>query len=101
MFSSLSVELLEDKYIKSIKAIWAQINSYFALIEYCFTFKKPLDEDSYNQFVYDNIRNLTSKDYIIWHRISKEEGKRKDDMDYGLADRRLFIMIMNFKLLFR
>lgn len=80
------IELLEDKYIKSIKAIWAQINSYFALIEYCFTFKKPLDEDSYNHFVYDNIRNLTSKDYIIWHRISKEEGKRKDDMDYGLAE---------------
>lgn len=64
----------------------AQINSYFALIEYCFTFKKPLDEESYNQFVYDNIRNLTSKDYIIWHRISKEEGKRKDDMDYWLAE---------------
>lgn len=80
------IELLEDKYIKSIKATWAQINSYFALIEYCFTFKKPLDEENYNQFVYDNIRNLTSKDYIIWHRISKEEGKRKDDMDYGLAE---------------
>ncbi len=27
------IELLEDKYIKSIKETWAQINSYFALIE--------------------------------------------------------------------
>ena len=51
-----------------------------------YSFKKPLDEENYNQFVYDNIRNLTSKDYIIWYRISKEEGKRKDDMDYGLAE---------------
>ncbi len=44
--SFAEIELLEDKYIKSIKATWAQINSYFALIEYCFTFKKSLDEEN-------------------------------------------------------
>lgn len=60
-YSFAEIELLEDKYIKSIKATWAQINSYFALIEYDFTFKKPLDEESYNQFVYDNIRTLLPK----------------------------------------
>lgn len=80
------IELLEDKYIKSIKMTSAQINSYFALIEYYFTFKKSLDEESYNQFIYDNIRNLTSKDYVIWYRISKENDKHKEDRDYAIVE---------------
>ena len=80
------IELLEDQYIKSIKMIWAQINSYFALIEYYFTFKKRLDEERYHQFIYDNIRNLTSKDYVIWYRISKENDKHKEDRDYAIVE---------------
>ena len=80
------IELLEDQYIKSIKMTWAQINSYFALIEYYFTFKRCLDEESYNQFIYDNIRNLTSKDYVVWHHISEKKEKDKEDMDYWMAE---------------
>lgn len=70
------IELLEDKYIKSIEISWSQINNYYALLEYNFIFRKCLDDKLYDCFIYDNITKLNSKDYVIWYRIDKTS---KDD----------------------
>lgn len=67
------IELLKDKYIKNIEISWVQINSYFAFLEYNFNFKCCLSEELYDQFIYDNIRSLNSKDYLIWYNINKEK----------------------------
>lgn len=65
------IELLEDKYIKSIEISWSQINNYYALLEYNFRFRKCLDDKLYDSFIYDNITKLRLKDYVIWHHIDK------------------------------
>lgn len=70
------IELLEDKYIKSIEISWSQINNYYALLEYNLIFRKCLDDKLYDCFIYDNITKLNSKDYVIWYRIDKTS---KDD----------------------
>jgi len=67
------IELLKDKYIKSIDISWVQINSYFAFFEYTFTFKYCLNDELYNQFICDNIGSLNTKDYLIWYPIGKEK----------------------------
>ena len=67
------INLLEDKYIKSIEISWTQINSYFAFLEYEFRFKVCLDDELYHQFIYDNMRFLNSKDYITWYHVNKDK----------------------------
>lgn len=69
------IELLEDSYIKEIVIFWVQINSYYAFLEYNFILKKWLDDELYDQFIYDNIQKLNSKDYTIWYHISKQKNK--------------------------
>ena len=71
------IELLKDPYIKEIKISWVQINSYFALLEYHFILKSCLDDDLYDQFIYDNIQKLKSKDYLIGYSINQD-----NDMNY-------------------
>lgn len=63
------IELVNEKYIKEIVISWSQINSYFALMEYNFRLKKRLDDDGYNQFVYENVGRLNSKDYRTWYHV--------------------------------
>lgn len=67
------IELLKDKYIKEIVISWSQINSYFALIEYNFRLKNCLNDEGYNQFVYENIKKLNSKDYITWYHVGEDK----------------------------
>lgn len=68
------IEFLKDPYIKDIEITWSQINNYFAYIEYEICFKKCLNDELYDQFILDNIKNLTSKDYLIWYFV-------RDDFD--------------------
>lgn len=63
------IDLLEDCYIKKIVISWAQINSYYAFLEYHFILKEWLDDELYNQFIYNNIQKINSNDYVIWHHI--------------------------------
>lgn len=63
------IEFLKDSYIKRINITWSQLNNYFAYIEYEICFKKCLDDDLYNHFILDNIKKLTSKDYLIWYFV--------------------------------
>ena len=76
--SFAKIELLEDKYIESIEISWVQINSYYALFEYHFCFKKCLDEEMYGEFIYDNIGKISSKDFYKWYYISEERSKKVD-----------------------
>ncbi len=72
------IELLEDKYIKRIEISWVQINSYYALLEYHFYFKKCLDEELYGQFIYDNLGKINSKDFYTWYYLSKKRSEKID-----------------------
>ena len=67
------IELLDDPYIKEIDISWVQINSYYAFLEYNFTLKKWLDEELYDQFIYDNIQKLNAKDHTIWYNFGKQK----------------------------
>lgn len=67
------IELLDDLYIKKIDISWVQINSYYAFLEYNFTLKKWLDEELYDQFIYDNIQKLNAKDHTTWYNFGKQK----------------------------
>lgn len=76
------IELNGDKYIRSIKICWSQINNYFAFIEYSFTLKRILDDKIYNEFIYDNIKTLNSRDFLVWYNLNKQN-KREN---YSILD---------------
>lgn len=67
------IELLDDPYIKEIDISWVQINSYYVFLEYNFKLKKWLDEELYDQLIYDNIQKLNSKDHTIWYNFGKQK----------------------------
>ena len=73
------IDLLDDKYIRHISVTWTQINNYYAFFEYDFQFKQSLDDELYEEFIYDNIKKITSKDYAIWYNIINIMGK--DELD--------------------
>ena len=74
--SFAEIDFLKDKYVKRIEITWTQINNYFAYVEYVFVFHKCLDDTLYDSFIVDNIKKLTSKDYICWYYIHKEKQLR-------------------------
>lgn len=67
------IELLNDPYIKGINISWVQINSYYAFFEYDFSLKKWLNDELYDQFVYENIQTINAKDHAIWYPIVKKK----------------------------
>ena len=68
------IKFLNNDYIDRIEISWTQLNSYYAFMEYNFIFKKCINENIYNTFVYDNISKLNiSKDYINWYRVSGDQ----------------------------
>jgi len=80
--SFAEIELNGDKYIKSIKIRWSQINSYFAFMEYSFTLKKILNDELYNEFIYDNLKTLNARDFLVWYNLNKQN-KREN---YSILD---------------
>ncbi|MCI8792282.1 MAG: hypothetical protein HFG38_05675 [Eubacterium sp.] len=87
------IELLKDKYIKEIIISWSQINSYFALIEYNFRLKKRLDDNGYNQFVYENISKLSSKDYVAWYHVAED---KKDWLLQQMQDEYFILIFQHY-----
>ena len=75
------IELLEDQYIEGIKITWTQINGYFAFLEYHFSFKKCLNDELYNKFIYDNLQKINSKDFFHWYNV----GESRDDFENYLS----------------
>lgn len=67
------IEFLDDKYIKSVKITWSQINSYFAILEYNFTLKHNLSEENCTNFICDNIKKLNKKDYLPYYYLKKNQ----------------------------
>lgn len=67
------IEFLDDKYIKSVKITWSQINSYFAILEYKFTLKHYLSEENCTHFICDNIKKLNKKDYLPYYYLKKNQ----------------------------
>lgn len=66
------IELLDDKYLKEIDISWLQINSYYAILQYTFCFKRCLNDEIYSSFMRHNIKKFSSKDYSIWYYICKD-----------------------------
>ena len=79
------IKFLKDKYIDHIDISFAQINNFYAILEYRITFKKCLKDESFTNFMCDNITKLTSKDYSIWYNIlcNKKYSQNKE-IDYLL-----------------
>ncbi len=73
------IGLLSDKYIKTIVITWTQLNSYFAVIQYDFHFRQPLDDNNYVSFMQENIIKLSSKDFIIWYPLIKSKKQALDE----------------------
>lgn len=67
------VKFNDDKYIDSVSITWAQINSFYAVLEYNFSLKKCLSQHDCTQFVCDNLDLLNSKDLLFYYNIDKEE----------------------------
>lgn len=67
------IKFIDDKYIDSINISWAQINSFYALLEYKFSLKKCLSKEECTQFVCDNIDLLNSKDLLLYYNINEKE----------------------------
>lgn len=67
------IEFVDDKYIDSVNITWAQINSFYALLEYNFSLKKCLSIQECTHFVCDNINLLTSKDLLFYYNVNKND----------------------------
>ena len=74
------IELLDDSYLREIDISWSQINSYYAVIQYTFCFKKCLNDEAYSSFMRDNITKLSSKDYSIWYHICIDSNQTLDEL---------------------
>lgn len=74
------IELLNDKYLKEIEISWSQINSFYSIIQYTFSFNRCLNDERYSSFMHDNITQLTSKDYTIWYHICKDRNSGLDEL---------------------
>lgn len=67
------IKFTDDKYIESVSISWAQINSFYAVLEYNFSLKKCLKQHDCTQLVCDNIHLLNSKDLLFYYNINKKE----------------------------
>lgn len=67
------IKFLNDKYIDSVSITWAQINSFYAVLEYNFSLKRCLTQEDCTKFVCDNINLLNSKDLLFYYNIDNEK----------------------------
>lgn len=63
------IKLLKDKYIDSIDICWSQINNYYAYFEYDFQFKKCLTDELLHEFISNNLKIFTKKDFLFWYNV--------------------------------
>lgn len=84
-----NIKFLDNNYIDSINITWAQINSFYAVIEYTFSLKKWLSPKESTFFVCENISKLNSKDYLPVYNISSNMKLNIDtieEMDYDFFE---------------
>ncbi len=86
--------LLDDKYLKEINISWSQVNSYFAIVQYTFSFKRCLNDEIYTSFMRDNIKKLSSKDYSIWYHICKDRNQSLDELLLTQMNREYFPLLI-------
>ena len=69
--SFANIKFINDKYIKEIQISWSQINSYYAYLEYKFSFTRCFDEKRYNEFISEKMKLIDiKKDYAPLYRVS-------------------------------
>ena len=88
------IELLNDKYLKEINISWSQINSYYAIIQYTFSFRRCLNDELYSSFMRDNIKKLSSKDYLIWYYMDEDRDKEPNELMLTQMNNEYFSLLL-------
>lgn len=74
-----NIEFLQDSYLNSIEILTSQINNYFSIIEYIFSFKTSFDDELRNKFILDNIKLLNKNDFRPFYTC--ENRTKQSDYD--------------------